>query len=89
MDRDPVCGMTVSSSIELRCNHRGVEYLFCSQGCLERFTATPDTFLDSWRVRPDKTLSESAERYICPMCSGISGDEPGICPKCGMALEPF
>lgn len=26
--------------------------------------------------------------YYCPMCPGVEQDTPGICPKCGMALEP-
>ncbi len=26
-------------------------------------------------------------RYFCPMCPGVNADEPGACPKCGMALE--
>lgn len=26
-------------------------------------------------------------KYICPMCPGVEQDEPGSCPKCGMALE--
>lgn len=26
--------------------------------------------------------------YFCPMCPGVESDEPGDCPKCGMALEP-
>ncbi|WP_258870885.1 MULTISPECIES: copper-translocating P-type ATPase [unclassified Wenzhouxiangella] len=25
--------------------------------------------------------------YYCPMCPGVESDEPGTCPKCGMALE--
>lgn len=25
--------------------------------------------------------------YFCPMCPGVGSDEPGACPKCGMALE--
>ncbi len=25
--------------------------------------------------------------YYCPMCEGVESDEPGTCPKCGMALE--
>ena len=29
-----------------------------------------------------------AGKYICPMCTGVESDEPGSCPKCGMALEP-
>jgi Cu+-exporting ATPase len=26
--------------------------------------------------------------YYCPMCAGVESDQPGSCPKCGMALEP-
>ncbi len=26
-------------------------------------------------------------KYFCPMCEGITSDQPGDCPKCGMALE--
>jgi heavy metal translocating P-type ATPase len=25
--------------------------------------------------------------YFCPMCPGVESNEPGDCPKCGMALE--
>ncbi len=31
-------------------------------------------------IRPTKA-------YYCPMCPGVENDEPGSCPKCGMALE--
>ena len=26
-------------------------------------------------------------KYFCPMCPGAESDQPGDCPKCGMALE--
>jgi len=26
-------------------------------------------------------------KYFCPMCPGVESDQPGDCPKCGMALE--
>lgn len=26
-------------------------------------------------------------KYYCPMCEGVESDQPGDCPKCGMALE--
>src|SRR5690606_11189955 len=29
----------------------------------------------------------TAAKYFCPMCPGVESDEPGECPKCGMALE--
>lgn len=31
-------------------------------------------------IRPTKA-------WYCPMCPGVESDEPGDCPKCGMALE--
>ncbi|MCA9040949.1 MAG: heavy metal translocating P-type ATPase [Planctomycetaceae bacterium] len=33
--------------------------------------------------------SKTAPRanYFCPMCPGVESDQPGSCPKCGMALE--
>jgi Cu+-exporting ATPase len=40
----------------------------------------------------EETASAAAERkpakkYFCPMDEGVESDEPGACPKCGMALE--
>ncbi|HEX2851998.1 MAG TPA: copper-translocating P-type ATPase [Opitutaceae bacterium] len=29
----------------------------------------------------------AAAAYYCPMCEGVVSDQPGDCPKCGMALE--
>ncbi len=29
----------------------------------------------------------TAAKYYCPMCEGVVSDQPGDCPKCGMALE--
>ena len=29
----------------------------------------------------------TAAKYFCPMCPGVVSDEPGDCPKCGMALD--
>ncbi len=26
-------------------------------------------------------------KYFCPMCDGVTSDQAGACPKCGMALE--
>ncbi len=35
---------------------------------------------------PGVTPSPTA-KYYCPMCPGVESNEPGTCPKCGMALE--
>src|SRR5579875_1633150 len=34
-----------------------------------------------------RTTSQSAA-YVCPMDPEVRANEPGPCPKCGMALEP-
>jgi len=31
--------------------------------------------------------ASAAAKYFCPMCPGVESDQPGDCPKCGMALE--
>jgi Cu+-exporting ATPase len=36
---------------------------------------------------PNAPQTKRRGRYFCPMCPGVESDEPGICPKCGMALE--
>ncbi len=34
------------------------------------------------------TVTPAADaKYFCPMCPGMESDDPGDCPKCGMALE--
>ena len=44
--RDPVCGMEVDPSTDLRADHKGTTYFFCHPSCLERFTADPAEFLE-------------------------------------------
>jgi Cu+-exporting ATPase len=44
------------------------------------------------QVLNDSSVKESKAKhppgtYYCPMCEGVENDEPGSCPKCGMALE--
>jgi len=40
------------------------------------------------REAPESPRGAAATRYTCPMHPEIVRDEPGACPKCGMALEP-
>lgn len=35
----------------------------------------------------DTVKPSNAAKYFCPMCPGVESDQPGDCPKCGMALE--
>ena len=96
--RDPVCGMNVdsrSTSHKLRLGES--DYYFCSAGCLEKFKANPDRYLNPPQHDPAVqsaamgALPQAAEGTIwtCPMHPQIRRDGPGQCPICGMALEPF
>ncbi len=104
MATDPVCGMTVnpetaSGSYE----YDGPKYYFCSKGCLDKFRSDPAAFVgdDKHAAMPPNslhgTIAIAAARhpsqvpqanYTCPMHPEIRQVGPGVCPKCGMALEP-
>jgi Cu+-exporting ATPase len=91
---DPVCGMTVRAAEAKHTHlHGGTRYYFCNPRCREKFVADPPRYLDpglrsrshaaETRARPSDTT------YTCPMHPDVVQGEPGICPKCGMALEPM
>ena len=98
---DPVCGMTVDPA---RAEHShaygGQTYYFCCAGCRVKFEADPDRYLvpasgreagSGHAVRPATELpsDKAAETWFsCPMCPGVRQRGPGVCPKCGMALDP-
>jgi len=85
--KDPVCGMGVDAdATRFRCEYAGATWFFCSRRCLERFEADPAEF-----AGPEASaagLAEAAAVYTCPMHPEVEQPGPGICPKCGMALEP-
>lgn len=81
---DPVCGMEVDPSTDLRSDYRGTTYFFCHPSCLERFTADPESFLNP--RGPEPVIPGAI--YTCPMHPEVRQVGPGSCPKCGMALEP-
>ena len=63
---DPVCGMTVDAdSARYRTSHAGREYVFCCQGCLERFAASPETFAS--RTGTDDPAVKSSVDPVCGM----------------------
>ena len=97
--RDPVCGMRVDPA---RASHRhvhdGAEYVFCSAGCLAKFKADPARFIRAPvpeaqparpAIPPAPAAAEAEGLYTCPMHPEIRQVGPGICPICGMALEPM
>ena len=50
---DVVCGMTVKQDSPHRFDYKGKTYLFCSAGCLRKFSANPDQYLSPPDVNPD------------------------------------
>src|SRR5918996_2958811 len=88
---DPVCGMTAMEDTGVRTVYQGKTFLFCSVGCLEKFSADPEHYLKpkgppSGRAQATSHASDGS--YTCPMHPEIRQTTPGACPKCGMALEP-
>ncbi len=82
---DPVCGMTIDPSKAAGSSEidGGTTY-FCSKGCKAKFDADPAQFLAGKRV--EKAAIPDA-MYVCPMDPDVRQKGPGVCPKCGMALE--
>ncbi len=90
---DPVCGMTVAEDSNHRHTHEGTEYLFCSDGCAQKFAADPQQYLHPAESEADAFCEDGScaidtALYTCPMHPEIEKAGPGSCPKCGMALEP-
>src|SRR4051812_18658641 len=86
---DPVCGMTVDPARSAgHVRHQGVDYYFCGAGCLQRFKASPETFLRATSKAAPPPIAPAGQTYTCPMHPEIVRDRPGPCPICGMALEP-
>jgi P-type Cu+ transporter len=89
--KDPVCGMTVTDQSPHRYQHDGTTVYFCSAGCKAKFAGDPARYVKppENETAPQPELpGTSGATYTCPMHPEIRQDQPGACPKCGMALEP-
>ncbi len=102
-ERDPVCGMNVDPATAKHVHdHGGKKYYFCCAGCLRKFEANPQAYLNkpasglvtlgmpAPKMPPVVPTAKpaSAPAYVCPMCPEVHEAKPGACPSCGMALEP-
>jgi Cu+-exporting ATPase len=77
--------MTVTEMSPHRHTHEGRTTYFCSEHCRTKFAGEPRRFLEPGAApapAPEATV------YVCPMHPDVRQDHPGVCPKCGMALEP-
>jgi Cu+-exporting ATPase len=87
MAKDPVCGMTVRESSPYHFVYEGQDFYFCCNGCLNKFQADPNRYLQPQDQKPAPQATPGTV-YICPMDPEVRAEKPGSCPKCGMALEP-
>lgn len=85
---DPVCGMSVDVTTDLKTEYLGKTYYFCNPSCLEKFKADPAFYLIPVAERPIPEGAADLD-YTCPMDPEIVQKGPGTCPICGMALEPM
>ncbi len=84
---DPVCGMQVDpATTPHHAQHAGQTYHFCSAHCREKFSADPAAYLAPQASVPAAPVGTI---YTCPMHPEVQQVGPGLCPKCGMALEPM
>ena len=87
---DPVCGMKVDPHrTKHRAQYGGRTYYFCSEGCRNKFSATPERYLGAGSNERPPTPVPEGTIYTCPMHPEIRQIGPGSCPICGMALEPL
>ncbi len=90
MGTDPVCGMKVPLASPHRQAVNGSEVVVWGARCRDRFAGDLSKYLSAERGErsspPAKATSKGA--YTCPMHPEVRSDQPGSCPKRGMALEP-
>lgn len=46
MAKDPVCGMEVDESTELKTEYKDKTYCFCAPGCKAAFEENPEKYLE-------------------------------------------
>jgi len=92
--RDPVCGMAVTPPSPFNETYEGKTYQFCSFKCQEKFRIDPKRYAQHKADSPHAShpgpspATQSGSEFTCPMHPETRQPGPGICPKCGMALEP-
>ncbi|HUI93400.1 MAG TPA: heavy metal translocating P-type ATPase [Chitinivibrionales bacterium] len=84
--KDPVCGMSETPAWTRSFVYKGVTYRFCSKGCLVKFKADPEKYLNPADLAT--AAAPEGAYYVCPMDPEVRLSKAGACPKCGMALEP-
>ncbi len=73
---DPICQMQVDEATARSATRDGETFYFCGEPCRRKFLG---------HAPPPPAASVRAA-FGCPMCEGVESDQPGACPRCGMAL---
>ncbi len=84
--KDPVCHMKVDNNSKHHIKYKDKSFYFCSSSCQSKFRNEPDKYIKNEK---ETIVLDKGTQYTCPMHPEIIQDEPGDCPKCGMALEPI
>ena len=88
---DPVCGMKVGADPAKEIQYEGQAYHFCSTKCMGKFRLAPGQYVRHREnaVPAPATAAPDGTIYTCPMHPEIRQSQPGVCPICGMTLEPM
>ena len=91
---DPVCGMKVSRDSQFLEHFAGKTFQFCSAKCQAKFVSEPQRYcVEQSATELAEPVAQqpviNAAEYTCPMHPEIRQPIPGVCPKCGMTLEPL
>ena len=100
LERDPVCGMNVNPSTARHVHERdGKKYYFCCGGCVEKFKANPQEYLNKPKSGGLVTLGMPAPKASPPVSiagapSKFEGEKPEaasptyyVCPMCPEVRE--
>jgi Cu+-exporting ATPase len=92
---DPICGMEVDEAAGWRAQRGGKTWFFCCEGCRAKFLQEPELKPPPAFQGPSCCGGQASPlaappgaQFTCPMHPDVLADHPGLCPKCGMALEP-
>ena len=77
---DPVCGMTVDPDGQIRLEHEGRTFVFCSTGCRDRFLADPHRYANASATTPTAGAEHECgcdDHVHEPVGAPVHGDDSG------------
>ena len=92
-ERDPVCGMNVNPATAKHVHeHAGKNYYFCCAGCVEKFKANPQGYLNKPAPSGLVTLGMPSAHPLRGPCSITRKPDAGsppayVCPMCPEVRE--